>query len=460
MDYARTVSESIALTEAVVVQGPIYVEIRHILRFEEDVYGHNSTINVTVAETVDFRETAGRVFEVTVSESIGFEEAGAKENKEVVQDVLAFSQTLAAGKSKGVYETLGLTQTIEIHGIFSRPVSESLGLQQACTCWIDGPRRFDRQYYPFVGDGANSPTPPSLALNAPLEGITAPFQLVYPAAGAVTDSCTLRAPNLGNRDRLGFNRINRETRGGTLVVFADPIWPKTQTLVLSFSGLRRSEGLDLLDFLSVHLGQEIGLIDWESRYWRGIVTATTDPVVEDSHDSFSVNFEFEGELDTFWSPQIIPVAPGTPRRRIKAELRDTPDPMEPIPPMTPAEFYLAEADVAIAIGRPVYLKATGHADLARADAIATAGAIGFAIIAAEPTAAVEYVTEGKLTLADWTVVAGVAALVAGTTYYLDAASPGRITSTAPTTVGRYVVRLGRATSTITLDVEIESPIGL
>ena len=44
-----------------------------------------------------------------------------------------------------------------------------------------------------------------------------------------TFSVSLRAPNLGNKDRLSFNRVLRETRGGTLVVFADPIWPKVQT---------------------------------------------------------------------------------------------------------------------------------------------------------------------------------------------------------------------------------------
>ena len=67
------------------------------------------------------------------------------------------------------------------------------------------------------------------------------FQLFSPATGTVTDSVTLRAPNLGNKDRLSFNRIVRETRGGTLIVFADPIWPKLETLVLSFSGLSATQ---------------------------------------------------------------------------------------------------------------------------------------------------------------------------------------------------------------------------
>ena len=122
------------------------------------------------------------------------------------------------------------------------------------------------------------------------------FQLSYPAQGIVSDSVTLRAPNLGNKDRLSFNRILRETRGGTLVVFADPIWPKVETLVLTFSGLRTAQARQLLAFLETHLGEEIGLLDWEGRAWKGVVTMPTEPVVQDSRNSFSASLEFEGEL--------------------------------------------------------------------------------------------------------------------------------------------------------------------
>ena len=120
--------------------------------------------------------------------------------------------------------------------------------------------------------------------------------MVYPASGTVTDSVTLRAPNFGNKDRLGFNRVLRETRGGTLIVFADPIWPKIQTLVLNFSGLTSDQAQQLLAFLDAHLGEEVGVYDWEHRYWTGVITTPTEPVVQDGKDSFSASFEFEGEL--------------------------------------------------------------------------------------------------------------------------------------------------------------------
>lgn len=159
------------------------------------------------------------------------------------------------------------------------------------------------QYNPIVGEGApGNPTPPPVTLLNPLSGIEVPFQLIYPAEGTVLDSVTLRAPELGNKDRLSFNRVIRETRGGTLVVFADPMWPKIQTLALTFSGLKRDVVQDLLSFFDDHLGLEIGMIDWEQRYWVGIITTPEEPVIEDDSNSYSVKFEFEGELDPTWTP--------------------------------------------------------------------------------------------------------------------------------------------------------------
>ena len=71
--------------------------------------------------------------------------------------------------------------------------------------------------------------------------------------------------------------------------------------LLNFSGLGEAESQELLDFLDNHLGQEIGLIDWEQRYWRGVVMTPEEPVTEDSRGRFSASFQFEGELDETWS---------------------------------------------------------------------------------------------------------------------------------------------------------------
>ena len=209
---------------------------------------------------------------------------------------LAFTQSAAVDTCKLVRSVLALTAEAAVARSGQRGAISALGLHQSATYYLVSAGVLQR-YHPFVGTGeVGALAAPPLALEGPRPGVTAPFQLVYPATGPVTDSVTLRAPNLGNKDRLGFNRVLRETRGGTLIVFADPMWPKIQTLVVNFSGLRSDQAQQLLTFLETHLGEEVGVYDWEHRYWTGVITTPTEPVVQDGRDSFSASFEFEGEL--------------------------------------------------------------------------------------------------------------------------------------------------------------------
>jgi len=301
VDKHRTATHELGLTQSVEIRGPVYVQVHHVLDLQQSDEGHAGVLNLGIDETLALEDKASLVIPVSVNQTLSLTQSGVRKFTGIASQTLSFTQTVHAGKSKAIHDVLGLSQIVHAGGTFNRPVTQDLGLEQACTYWVEGAGRLDRRYHPLVGDGPSSPAPPPTSLDPPLEGVTDPFKLVYPSRGAVTDSCVLRAPNLGNRDRLSFNRINRETRGGTLVVFADPHWPKTQTLVLSFSALTKAESQDLLQFLTDHLGQEIGIIDWEKRYWRGIVTTTTDPVVEDSRGSFSAQLEFEGELDPTWT---------------------------------------------------------------------------------------------------------------------------------------------------------------
>jgi len=209
---------------------------------------------------------------------------------------LAFTQTATVDKCKPARSALKLAAEAAVARSGQRDADSALNLHQSATYYLVSAGVLQR-YHPFVGTGElEALAAPPLALEGPRPGVTAPFQLVYPASGSVTDSVALRAPNFGNKDRLGFNRILRETRGGTLIVFADPMWPKIQTLVLNFSGLSSDQAQQLLTFLDAHLGEEVGVYDWEHRYWTGVITTPTEPVVQDGRDRFSASFEFEGEL--------------------------------------------------------------------------------------------------------------------------------------------------------------------
>lgn len=117
---------------------------------------------------------------------------------------------------------------------------------------------------------------------------------------------------------------------------------------------------------------------------------------------------------------------------------------------------------AITIGQPVYATSGTNVDLAQADAQGTIrvnGLVEDISIAAAATG--DIVVDGILTATtgQWDAVTGdVGGLTPGSNYFLDAATAGNLTKTAPST--GFVVRVGHALSDTELEIEIQQPIKL
>jgi hypothetical protein len=154
-------------------------------------------------------------------------------------------------------------------------------------------------YSPFIGSSDSGITPPPAAL--PPAAITVipgvRFRLVSPPFedGPAIDTLDLRAPNLGNRERLEATRIQRETVGGTLIVYADPQWPKVHSLQLQFQALKTEQARGLINFIERHTGEEIGLYDHEQRIWRAVITNPEEAIIHDRRNSYSATIEMEAE---------------------------------------------------------------------------------------------------------------------------------------------------------------------
>lgn len=119
---------------------------------------------------------------------------------------------------------------------------------------------------------------------------------------------------------------------------------------------------------------------------------------------------------------------------------------------------------AAAICTPVYVSASGSFSLARANAAGTMEAIGLVRDASiANTTAGSIQTDGVLTATtgQWDAITGqTGGLTFGAVYFLSATTAGQLTSTAPSTSGQYVLRVGKALSTTDLDISILAPIGL
>lgn len=109
---------------------------------------------------------------------------------------------------------------------------------------------------------------------------------------------------------------------------------------------------------------------------------------------------------------------------------------------------------AVVIGTPVYNDVNDGVKKAKADASGTKDVIGLMRdVTTAGAASGQVQTNGVLTAttAQWDAAFGTTGgLTKGTRYYLSAGTAGLGTSTAPSTVGQYVVELGIAISTTEL----------
>ena len=126
------------------------------------------------------------------------------------------------------------------------------------------------------------------------------------------------------------------------------------------------------------------------------------------------------------------------------------------------QFSATNSNIAaITIGQPVCIQGANMVDLALADAKATSGVIGLVSDASIDSSAIGTIlTDGILTSTDWMAVVGAATLTVGSVYFLSDVDAGTLTTTAPTTTGSFVTRVGTAISTTTLEVTISRPISL
>lgn len=118
----------------------------------------------------------------------------------------------------------------------------------------------------------------------------------------------------------------------------------------------------------------------------------------------------------------------------------------------------------VVIGAPVYSDAAGGVKKARSNAIGTTKVIGLiADTSILTTATGNVLTEGVLTATtgQWDAITGASGgLTFNTIYFLDPATAGLLTTTAPSTSGQFIVQVGIALSTTQMAVQIKVPIKL
>lgn len=107
------------------------------------------------------------------------------------------------------------------------------------------------------------------------------------------DTITVRSPALGNKAVTRRNRIKKESRGGTRIVYAHPQWPKETEFDFSFDTLTVVEANDLRGFIARTLGKQVTLLDYENKTYVGIIISPDIEIAQDGRTcDYSANFKF------------------------------------------------------------------------------------------------------------------------------------------------------------------------
>ena len=270
------------ITHSVVTGGTRSLAVSDLISFIQQV-SLNKTLNLSLTSFLSLAQQLGRVFDESTSSVLSLLQIA--ERILTVSSILDLTQAVVVFNQRNVRETLVLNQVVAVVGEFARLASNNLNLVQTVglrfgvidTC----------QYDPQVGSGGISTVAPTFG--------TAILTLTYPFITPTT-TLVLRNPNFGNTENLKFSRINRESRGGTLLIFRDPTWPKQEALSITIDLLDETQKDDLLIFFQDSLGKEIGLLDNENRQWKGIIINPDAEVTHLGVCNYSVTFEFEGEI--------------------------------------------------------------------------------------------------------------------------------------------------------------------
>jgi hypothetical protein len=208
---------------------------------------------------------------------------------ETPSDKLNLLQTVIINNVSWTEQAIRFTNLAEANIVSVEEPQDSLGLNSSVSYAVVN----FCDYTPGIGDGLFTYTPPSIVAPTLIRRPTT--VLTWPYASP-TFTIELRNPSFDNVEQFEFRRVNRRTRGGTLDLFRDENWPKARRLIYSFTWLSEENRNELFKFLQRSLGQEVGILDFESRQWRGIITTPSSAISQPKRDGHSVSLQLEGEL--------------------------------------------------------------------------------------------------------------------------------------------------------------------
>lgn len=267
----EVVEQSLLLTHEV-VSSPKVLAVSSTLALRHSSGVHYGVYNGAVASTLTLSHKAQpRVHFVDVVSYLNFAHQAIVPKAFDVQHTLHLTHSATRNFGQYPASTLALTQTVSIRVIRARSIANTLLLRDSASVYI---RSID-----FI----------LLLQPAPILPVEQKVRFLFS-----TLTLELPRPEQENGLRLDFTRVNRRTRGGDLVVFADSQWPKTKTLTLRFMFYGETRAENIRAFLKISVGKMVHYEDHYGATWQGLIMTPSAEIVQEDRFLKSVNLEFQG----------------------------------------------------------------------------------------------------------------------------------------------------------------------
>lgn len=244
------------------------------LNFVTSAVGYRGTpwLPIEISQTLDLVQSVKNTWFGQGSSDLGLVQT--VDFSYALENTLELEGVATGGINYNLFNEMELTDSSTRGGsMWNRTASSSLTLQSHANSYNPN-NKCDRRYGARTGPVASG----KLTLRS-VDGL---------------HEIELRNPQVDNGRRTSFERILRETRGGSLIVYRDASWPVTQTLQFTIISTKTATLVSLRQFFLDTLGYEIQLIDWLGEEWLGVVIRPDEPFVEDGEGYWTFGFEFEG----------------------------------------------------------------------------------------------------------------------------------------------------------------------
>lgn len=270
--------------------------------------GSTNTIIINITDTLsmdddsnDHYDTQSVYLVLSIAQALSYTLSGHKS----ITDTLAFNWSFTPGLIQQLYHNLTYTQSTS----HDHSASTTLGFSQT----VIGGRNYAVTDSSLVYTGTiktqfvkDFPASDTLAFSnnvafykntwqyiaGPVYPITKQAFVTFTSQSGL-GSITLKAPDFGNKENISLRRIQRETRGGDLIIYRDPNWTKDEYFELTFSYIGYKLATEFQQFLNVTLGTLLTYLDFEGNSWTGIFNSPNLTINTPGrfNQSFTIKFE-------------------------------------------------------------------------------------------------------------------------------------------------------------------------